>query len=242
MQSRQFQTPDLLEVQINNKTIPQAHNIKPILKHSAVWRGLDPSDPTYINKYKPKLLSHITISKLSFEKIGMNGLRKLRKTLKDSKRLSSLTLNKTDLNSKQLTYLFYSTNHWKEFSFSFPHPEQFKRVLSRFGRCKNLELLPLAKQEPGDLPPRINPKIIPCIERQFRGLKKMKSMTLKFPFDINATIFNSKPPRSLQNLHIIFQNNAQELFNPLWTEYINISLFKISTFDICQKPFFWARK
>ncbi len=154
MQNPQPQTSDLQETHTNNPlpqpSLPQSpnnptilHKFKPISKPTVTWRCTVPSDISHINKYKPKMLSHISISKALPDKIG---LRKLRKALVDSKRASSLILNETDLTPKQLTYLFYSTNHWRKFSFHFS-PYWSAETVSRFGRCKNLEFFPLGEKE-----------------------------------------------------------------------------------------------
>ncbi len=76
----------------NNSLQQTTHHpipMKPIFKRRVEWRCTNPSDITFINKYKPKMLHHVSINNLNSETLGTSGLRNLRKALKDSKTISS---------------------------------------------------------------------------------------------------------------------------------------------------------
>ncbi len=139
-------TPALQEINIDllsalnsqNKSNPiTLHKLNSLYKFHTTWRCITSSDLSYIIKYHPKLLSHISISKLSSQEIGMDGLRKLRKIVISCKRVSSLRFNEKELSSKQITFLFYSTNHWKRFSFSLSQDLAGARISNSFHLQEN---------------------------------------------------------------------------------------------------------
>ena len=179
--------------------------IKPIFRRSgSIWRCKISSDIPYINKKKPKMLSHISISSLHSKNIGNQGLRNLHKALIDSKRTSSLYFDNPNLNSKQLTYLLSSSNHWRNLSFFVIENrdrmnEELLKALSRLGQCKNLLTFPLPSLSTRQ---NINKKTFIRLSRQFRELTKLKRLSLEIPF---YTISNYRPPRSLTSLSLNFK-------------------------------------
>jgi len=113
---------------------------------------------------------------------------------------SSLIFNSAELDSNQLSYLLDSTNHWRGLSFSFTSPEQFG--ISRFSQSKDLERFPFGKQESGTRGlPMIQPastKMLTRMERQFRKSKKVKTLILSVPFNVNWSISHCVSLKSLK--------------------------------------------
>ena len=189
---------------------PDSHKIKPIIKSHVAWRCLTPFDIPYINKYKPKMISHVTLTNLHSRMAGTRSIRSLRKALVDSKRVSSIRIDKLDVRSKELILLFHSTNHWKKFSFSsMVTTQQLTEIVSRFGRCKDLTFLPLGFERP-EIPilQNVNAEMLNQIRTQLIQLNRLESLILDIPLCNNAAPLNYKPPVSLQHLHLNFQNKT----------------------------------
>ena len=164
--------------------------IKPIINAHATWRCMIPSDLTSISKHKPKMLSHLTISRVQTENIGPKGLRNLREALIASKRTSSLNFNPYGFTYKQLIFLFHSTNHWKKITQPWLDPRKCtKETILRFGRCKNLTDLQLNRSRS---PPNMPMIIFNRTYWQFRQLNKLESLEV----EVTPFIFNCRPPRS----------------------------------------------
>jgi len=155
------------------------------------------------------MFSKVSMDNLHLEKIGTNGLRSLKKTLTDSKRVSSLTLTNPNLhlNAKRLTILLDSTNHWRNISFIYKNHGFFNRKLqksfTRLEKWKDLSTFPLGWLSIGD--PRMTNRINQCL----RLLRRLETLALDlYLYSSSPTFFNYKPPRSLQNLYINFRNKT----------------------------------
>ena len=164
------------------------HKIKPISRNQAKWRCLMRSDITYINKYKPKMLSTVELKGLDCQEI--NGTRNLCKALTDSKRISSLVVTDPDDYYENLTRfgnLLKITNRWKKLTLRFMNRqdqedlsldlEKLKNIV-RLRRCRDLSSLKLSF----DCHNQTKRKILKSLSQQLKGLPKLRTLEI----DISA--------------------------------------------------------
>ena len=182
-----------------------------------------PSDPIYINKYKPKMLSTIQLTLIGVENIGSSGLRNLLRALKDNKRSSCLIIKNLYYwpyeDTRNIERLFAATSRWKTIKIFYndqpiaPKPQEIE-TLTRLRRCKDLsdfELM-LNCDEPN------KNLIIQSLSKQFRGLNKIKNLSIDISscdqaelmyeldehYDENATLLTFQFPTSLSSLTLVF--------------------------------------
>jgi len=198
-----------LEFQANSFPQQTTPKIRPIFKTYVRWRCMQPSDITYINKYKPKTRLGITIYNLRSEKIQTSGIRNLRKAFMSSKVLSAVYFEDPEITIKQLAYLLDSTNHWRYLFFSSMgfseelHQKSIK-TFSRLGRCKKLtEYRPFPDFSTQH---HVTRKIAARAFQQLKGLHKLENLDLGLPLFNATSTLNFRLPQSLKFLDLDFKN------------------------------------
>jgi len=196
--------------------------IKPLFPIRAKWRCLMPSDIIHINKYQPKMLSNVELAHLKLTKIGIHGIRKLSRALKETKAASSLKVHRTHLyhqnHPRLITHLLKTTNHWRklnlDFNFSQGSHHTNNRVFKCLSHCKNLSSfeIKIAGQE------KISNLLVNRISQELHMLTTLKKLHLNVGTfrhmyhtndfteedDSNASILAFRYPKSLSSLHLNF--------------------------------------
>ena len=207
---------------------PKIH--RRLLPTKAKWRCLMPSDITYINKYKPKMVRSVELSQLNYDQTKNKSFRELRKTLADNKTASSLRIHDQKYKhfsqvAHHISSLLNSSNHYKKLDFNcFDNISRLQfasqnvvRSLARLGRCKDLQHLKIkfsCREETKN-------GIINRLSSQLIGLKKLKTLDLDtFSLfggaskqdDPNEALFKLKYPRCLSSLALNFKasNSVKE--------------------------------
>ena len=207
--------------QKTNSTKQSLNPVKPqkissLIIYKTKWRCLTSTDLTYINKYKPKMLSTIHLTHIDYSNIGIRGLKTLCKSLKNTKRVSSLIIDPKDLKTKQLPFkhLLHAINRWKKLEFHFHQPgfnltsEKIKG-LSRIRRYQDLSNLAISIHH------GVIGKIINHLSQQTQGLTKLKKLSFSSPQasrilgDMDYTsIFHFKYPSSLSSITLNLANTG----------------------------------
>ena len=227
--------------QLNNSEQSKAtlHKLQPIIGGRANWKCLEPSDLHYIRKYKPKMLSNIKISRLSFESVGMRGTEDLRRTLNGCKRISSLSFNqgpKDDKNTEHLIHLLNSSNHFKKLRYCYSEKERVLsqetvKSLTRLRRCRNISGLEIYLKSNK----LTQNQVVHHLSTQFKGLPKLRSLSLDVTNFEYETTLPLKIPKSLTSLSLNFRGKPLA-YHPIFILLSNIQSCN-SLEHICLKSF-----
>jgi len=164
----------------------QFHKIKPILSKSTKWRCREPSDITYINKYKPKMLHTLEISQLNHQRIKTNVLQNLLRALADAKIIYSLRIPKKDPfqydeNTKCLNQILNFSNHFHKLNVYYNDGPEYKILnknsinsLLRLQRCKRLSSFEIQ----GFCHEETRNRILHRLSQQLRCHTKLKALEL----------------------------------------------------------------
>jgi len=198
--------------QTENPIINNPKKIKPILKKSVIWYCSKDSEVNAINKYKPKILSRITLAQNGFKPRA--SIRNLTKALSDAKNISSVIIDEKKFSAKHLSLLLNSINHPKKLRLTL-NPNKFelskesvKNLIQtrRFRFLSDFEgSLGYSKEDLlGAVPPR-NRKMVDGLCKQLKGLPNLKTLNLNTCFWISQL-----PSSSLTSLKLSLSQLAYD--------------------------------
>jgi len=228
-----------------------------------------PSHLLYLNKYKPKALSKVIVTRFDSKILEPSGMRRLRKALMETKRACPLIIDLDEPHMKQLGQLLTWTNHWKELEFYscsmewYVNPEKFG-ILSRLKYYKALLSLSICFAHFDKL--KVQKRITKHFSNQTKYLKKLKTANLDFNyirpspcFQIlgrntlhKKPIFTFKYPKSLSSLYLSFHETTaitKELLSLLTSnippnnslEHLDLNLDAISASIEFEEKELWEK-